>query len=69
MGDLSAFCTEHDLHVLFSKFGRIELIEIKRSRETNESLLHGFVEYASKSSANLAINSMQGFKFKGRRMR
>lgn len=43
-------------------------VEIKRGRNS-ESLLYGFVEYESKVVAVEAMLAMNGFAFKGRRMR
>lgn len=68
VGDLSSFCTEKDLHYLFSEFGNITNVEIKRGRH-GDSLLHGFVEFDSETSAHLAIQGLHGRKFKGRKMR
>jgi RNA recognition motif-containing protein len=68
VGDLSSFCTEKDLYDLFARFGRVSAIEIKRGRH-GDSLLHGFVEYESEQAASTAIQAMNRFKYKGRRMR
>lgn len=68
VGDLSSFTTEKDLHQIFSPFGSILSVEIKRGRH-GDSLLHGFVEFASEAAAYAAIQSMHNRKFKGRRMR
>lgn len=68
VGDLSSFCSEKDLYELFVRFGRISAIEIKRGRH-GDSLLHGFVEYDSEQAAYAAIQAMNGFKHRGRRMR
>lgn len=68
VGDLSSFATEKDLHHIFSPYGSILSVEIKRGRH-GDSLLHGFVEYASEASAYAAIQDMHNRKFKGRKMR
>lgn len=68
VGDLSSFCAEKDLYDLFAPFGRISAIEIKRGRH-GDSLLHGFVEYESDQAAAAAIEAMNGYKYRGRRMR
>lgn len=68
VGDLSFFCTEIDLATIFSPFGRIDCVEIKRGRY-GDSLMHGFVEYESEISAQIAIQEMHGKKFMGRTMR
>lgn len=68
VGDLSSFTTENDLHQLFGTFGSILSVEIKRGRH-GDSLLHGFVEYASEASAFSAMQVMHNRKYKGRKMR
>ncbi len=68
VGDLSSFTTEKDLHQLFGTFGPILSVEIKRGRH-GDSLLHGFVEFASEASSYSAIQALHNRKFKGRKMR
>jgi RNA recognition motif-containing protein len=68
LGDLSFFCTENDIRTVFSTFGMITNLEIKRGRH-GDSLMHGFVEFDREVSAYKAIRTMHGKKFKGRKMR
>lgn len=68
VGDLSSFCTEKDLYAMYSPFGPIIAIEIKRGRH-GDSLLHGFVEYDSVVSSYRAMEALHGRKIMGRRMR
>lgn len=68
VGDLSSFCTEKDLYAMYSPFGTILAIEIKRGRH-GDSLLHGFVEYDSVVASFRAMEAFHGHKIMGRRMR
>ena len=68
VGDLSSFCTESDLNKLFSEHGSVVFVEIKRGRH-KESLLHGFVELSTSEEAEKALIALNGFRFKGRKMR
>lgn len=68
IGDLASNTTERDLQVLFGAVGKVTAVEVKRGRH-GDSLLHGFVEFDSESSAYSAIQSLSGLKFKGRKMR
>lgn len=68
VGDLSSFCTEKDLYAMYSPFGTILAIEIKRGRH-GDSLLHGFVEYDSIVASFRAMEAFHGQKIMGRRMR
>jgi hypothetical protein len=68
VGDLSFFCTEIDLANVFSRFGHVVTVEIKRGRH-GDSLLHGFVEFDSDASAELAIQYINGRKWMGRTLR
>lgn len=68
VGDLSFFCTEIDLANVFSRFGHVVTVEIKRGRH-GDSLLHGFVEFDCDASAELAIQHMNGRKWMGRTLK
>jgi RNA recognition motif-containing protein len=68
VGDLSSSTTERDLQALFGRFGQVVAVEVKRGRH-GDSLLHGFVEFDSASSAFTAIQALNGIKFKSRKMR
>lgn len=67
-GDLTFGCEENDLFGLFTEFGKINSIEIKRGIN-NESRMHGFVYMSSKEDAETAIAALHGKKFMGRTMR
>jgi RNA recognition motif-containing protein len=69
VGDLSFFCAEKDLRDLFSNYGTVQRIEIKRGKATGDSLMHGFVEMDSPASVERALNALHGTKFMGRNLR
>ncbi len=67
-GDLSSSTTERDLQILFGAIGKVIAVEVKRGRH-GDSLLHGFVEFDTEECAYSAIQTLNGLKFKGRKMR
>jgi RNA recognition motif-containing protein len=69
VGDLSFFCIEENLYDLFSGCGRVVNVEIKRGKATGDSLMHGFVEMDSDQALDSAINTLNGQKFMGRKIR
>eukprot|EP00599_Poterioochromonas_sp_BG-1_P007876 CAMPEP_0173150006 /NCGR_PEP_ID=MMETSP1105-20130129/10683_1 /TAXON_ID=2985 /ORGANISM="Ochromonas sp., Strain BG-1" /LENGTH=559 /DNA_ID=CAMNT_0014065019 /DNA_START=360 /DNA_END=2039 /DNA_ORIENTATION=+ len=68
VGDLSYFCTEEDLLSIFSGYGPILTVRVRRGI-TGDSLMHGFVALASAESAQRAIRDLDGLEFMGRNMR
>ncbi len=68
VGDLSYFCTEEDLLSIFSGYGPILTVRVRRGI-TGDSLMHGFVALASAESAQRAIRDLDGIEFMGRNMR
>jgi RNA recognition motif-containing protein len=68
LGDLSYFCTEDDLVLLFSPYGRIMTVRVRRG-VTGESLMHGFIAFDSPDSAQRAIQEIDGAEFMGRNIR
>jgi RNA recognition motif-containing protein len=69
VGDLSFFCNDEDLRSLFSSYGQVLSVEIKRGKATGDSLMHGFVEMDSEASAENALHHLRNQKFLGRRIR
>ncbi len=67
VGDLSYFATEQDLIQLFSPYGPIDSVMIRRGK-SGDTLHYGFVKM-NEVCAQTAINSLQGFKFMGRKLR
>jgi RNA recognition motif-containing protein len=68
IGDLSFFCSEIHLAQLFSSYGKIAKIQVKRGKD-GESLMHAFLQYESELSANLAMRHLNGAYFMGRKIR
>lgn len=68
VGDLSYFCNEAHLKSLFSPFGRILNIELKRGK-FGDSLMHAFLDFDQPESARRSIQELHGIKFMGRIMR
>jgi RNA recognition motif-containing protein len=68
VGDLSYFCTEENLFALFSTFGSILTVRIRRGI-SGESLMHGFVALESPEAANAALAALDGVEFMGRNIR
>lgn len=56
LGDLSCFCQEIDLFRVFSQFGEIEEIRIKRN-EAGNGLGYGFVTFLEMKAAERAIGA------------
>lgn len=65
VGDLSVYCSETDLQNLFSQFGPIEKITIKRGVSGTTNLSYGFVKFYHRESAE-AATAMKGIMFLGR---
>ncbi len=68
VGDLSYFCNEDDLFNLFSQFGKILTVRVRRG-VTGESLMHGFIAMDTAEAAGLAITGLDGMEFMGRNIR
>lgn len=68
VGNLALACNELDLTRLFSQFGELMHVEIKRGIR-GDSLLHGFVKFATAAAVATAIATMDDVKFMGRRLR
>jgi RNA recognition motif-containing protein len=69
LGDLSTFCTEKDIHDVFSQFGEVVEIKIMRSEETLRNLSYGFLKFANPANAKKAMNALDGSLFCGRHLR
>jgi len=69
LGDLSAFCSEADIHALFAPYGEVTEIKIMRSEETLRNLSYGFLKFANPASAKKAMNALDGLLFGGRHLR
>eukprot|EP01038_Epipyxis_sp_PR26KG_P009531 gene9531-12838_t len=69
IGDLSKFCTEQDIEGLFSAFGQVIDVKIKRNNSTGKTLSYGFITFAHDAAANAALKSLDGTMFFGRKLR
>lgn len=71
VGDLSFVCNEERIRELFSNFGRIDSIHLKKSdfNQHRTHLSYGFVKFDCPESAQLAYHSLQGKLFLGRKLR
>ena len=69
IGDLSKFCTEGHLEDLFSPFGPIVEVKIKRNNTTGKTLSYGFVSFVNDESAVSALAALDGQTFHGRHLR
>jgi RNA recognition motif-containing protein len=68
IGDLSYFCTEDDLTHLFTPYGPILTVRIRRG-VTGDSLMHGFMALSSAEAAQQAIKDMNGLEYMGRNLK
>lgn len=69
VGNLSFNVTDEELHSAFAAHGNVQSAKVIRDRETNESRGFGFVEMASATDGQNAIERMNGFALKGRPLR
>ena len=66
VGNLPFSATEEDLSELFSQAGSVESSRIITDRDTGRSRGFGFVEFASKTEGEDAINRFNGYQLGGR---
>ncbi len=71
LGDLSVVCTELSLRELFSKYGELERVQLKKSdRDPQRAHLgFGFVKFTTRASAERALEELNGKFFLGRALR
>jgi len=60
VGNLSREVTEDELRKAFEAFGQVTSINIIKDRYSGESRGFGFIEMATKSEAQAAINGLNG---------
>ena len=60
VGNLSRELTEDELRQAFEAFGQVTSVNIIKDRYSGESRGFGFVEMATKSEAQAAINELNG---------
>jgi RNA recognition motif-containing protein len=71
VGDISIFCDEKNLHHLFSSFGEVASVQLKKpeTQSTKAHLSYGFIQFVSRESAEIALKKADGFVFLGRALR
>ena len=66
VGNLANEVTEEDLKQAFDAFGKVESVNIIKDKYTNRSKGFGFVEMASKTEGQSAIDGLNGKELKGK---
>jgi len=66
VGNLSYEVTEEDLRLALEPFGQIESVAIIKDKQSGQSKGFGFVEMASKTEGQSAIEGLNGKELKGR---
>jgi cold-inducible RNA-binding protein len=69
VGNLAWTVTDQDLQDAFSEAGKVDSSQVIIDRATNRSRGFGFVEMASDSDAEAAIEKLNGREIKGRPIR
>ncbi|MDX1958245.1 MAG: RNA-binding protein [Leptospiraceae bacterium] len=67
VGNLPQSLSEEDLSKLFSQFGSVESVHIKRDKKTNASLGYGSIEM-NDESAKQAIERLNGHEIDGKKI-
>jgi RNA recognition motif-containing protein len=66
VGNLSYDTTEDELRAAFAAYGNVTSARIATDRDTGRARGFGFVEMASASEAEAAINGLNGSQLQGR---
>ena len=66
VGKLSFDTTTESLQELFTQYGEVVSAQVIVDRETNRSKGFGFVEMENQTSAQAAIDALDGKEFEGR---
>lgn len=69
IGDLSVICMESHLTNLFQDYGRVLRSEIKQGLKAFKFLGYGFITMSTAEEANNAMESLNGVRFLGRKLR
>ncbi len=67
IGNIPQTLKEEDLQNLFTPFGKVESVSIKRDKKTGTSLGYGSVEIAD-NAASKAIEALHGKEIDGKKM-
>ena len=65
VGNIGPDVKEEDLKNIFSEYGEVDKAEIIYDKLTGESRKFGFVRMPEETSANVAIETLNGKSFKG----
>ncbi len=65
---LNAITQDHDLELIFSRFGPIKSCEIIRDWKTGDSLQYAFIEYETEENCVEAYNRMENVLIDERRI-
>lgn len=68
VGNLPYACTEQELIDMFSPYGTVDKASIIIDRETGRSKGFGFVEMSDDTQAQKAIEALNNFDLKGRKL-
>lgn len=66
VGNLTYQVTEDELRQAFEQFGQVESVTIIKDKYSGQSKGFGFVEFASKTEGQAAIEGLNGKDLKGR---
>eukprot|EP01039_Chlorochromonas_danica_P000339 gene339-363_t len=69
VGDLSIFCSEEHLRLVFGQYGVIEEVKIIRCENTHKNLCYGFVRLVEGQAAASAMTELNGKLLCGRPLR
>ena len=69
VGDLGLFCTENELFEVFSVYGIVLFVHIKREKRDGSSLGYGFVTMSSHEEACNILIKLNGMYLSGRPMK
>jgi len=69
VGSLSYDTTDDQLREAFAKFGTVESAKVIRDRDSDSSKGFGFVEMASNSEAEKAMQGLNGTMLDGKQIR
>jgi RNA recognition motif-containing protein len=68
VGNLASDVKEEELKELFSKHGRVDSVKIIRDMFSQTSKGFGFIEMPGKAEAQKALNELNTFELKGKRL-
>jgi len=69
VGNMSFSTNDEELREVFSEFGSVKSAAVVTDSETNRSRGFGFVEMPDNSEGKVAIRSLNGTQFAGRKIR